>query len=168
MEGYFDFENFQPESFFFNFHQRSFFNFQSDSFLLKISTHTVFVAKTFLRASFEKWPWLFCVSEIYVKVEMSPLITKLHPAMRPITLSHTIRKGLCAVPTPYSQTQASLAPTTGEKVGWSVTNTFRITLCRPQAVVNFLKVVTSSFQTLIYKLYFCKVYLAYASSKLCS
>ena len=35
-----------------------------------------------------------CGSEIYVKVEMSLLITRLHPAMRPITLPHTISKAL--------------------------------------------------------------------------
>ena len=34
-------------------------------------------------------------------------------------------------------------------------------------MIYFLKAMTNSFQTLISKVYFCEVYLAYASSKLC-
>ena len=36
---------------------------------------------------------------------------------------------------------------------------------RPRDVIYFLKAMTNSFQTLISKVYFCKVYPAYASSK---
>ena len=54
------------------------------------------VTSTNFQHSFRKWTLAVeegvCGSEIYAKVEMSPLITTLQPSMPPITLKHTISK----------------------------------------------------------------------------
>ena len=54
------------------------------------------VTSTNFQHSFRKWTLAVeegvCRSEIYAKVEMSPLITTLQPSMPPITLKHTISK----------------------------------------------------------------------------
>ena len=54
------------------------------------------VTSTNFQHSFSKWTLAVeegvCGSEIYAKVEMSPLITTLQPSMPPITLKHTISK----------------------------------------------------------------------------